>query len=166
MTMLISTVANRWIVVLLGFAASAGCSSLPTPRSTTPVLDEDYIYTNEDVPSEGKFKLTLIARSKREVCTTSATWPSDAGRMRDASQNTFLQIGERRFAYRHYDMDVCPARACGSPIKNGMRLESSLFYQDFGIPRELYSAPKQLVHEVKPFWCDSVDWIDRKRTRD
>lgn len=128
-----------------------------------PVVESDYVYTTADVPSEGKFRLTLIARSKRELCTTSATWPTDVGMMRDASQNTFLQVGERRFAYRHYDMDVCPARACGLPVRRGMQLESSLFYTDFDLPRELYNAPKKLVHEVKPFWCDSMDWADRRR---
>lgn len=145
----------------------AGCSSGPAANNDVvePLIGRDYAFTALDVPTERRFKLILEAKSRRQICTGNSRWPTTAGYMEGASNRTFVIVGDRRYAYKDVDMDVCPSRVCGNPMDKGMRLESSLFYKDFSLPEALYGLPKSLSYSPRPFWCDTAHWIDGPRKR-
>lgn len=139
-----------------------GCSAQHTMMSdeSEPLIDRDYAFFVEDIPAEQRFKLILEARSSRLICTSNRRWPTEAGRMENASDKVFVVVDNRKFAYKDFDMDVCPFKACGNPMNTGMRVEASLFYRDFDLPKNLYDAPKVLLYDPQPFWCDNARWID------
>ncbi|WP_153067195.1 hypothetical protein [Steroidobacter cummioxidans] len=138
------------------------CSGPPTTGDgdAGPVAERDYTFTAVDVPSERRFKLVLESKSRRQICTGASEWPNAAGFMENASMRASVIAGQEKFRYQDFSMDVCPWKSCGNPMKQGARLESSLFYKHFALPERLYEAPKELVFRARPFWCDTGRWLD------
>jgi hypothetical protein len=153
------------LVIAIVTLVVGGCSGNLATRSneSEPIVERDYAFSVSDIPAERRFKLTLEAKSRRLICTGKTRWPTGAGYMENASNKVSVIVGDRKYAYRDFEMDVCPFKACGNPVSNGMRLESSLFYRDFDLPEALYDAPKKLSYDLRPFWCDTAHWIDTPR---
>ena len=146
------------LIVCMAFGGCAGRASMA--EQTNPIPGKDYLFSYVDLPQEGRFKLTLVSKSSRDLCTGKSRWPTEAGYMENASGTTFVVLGEKRYSYKNFDMDVCPYRACGNPMTRGMRLESSLLYRDFDLPQSSYGLSKELGYDPRPFWCDEGRWID------
>lgn len=136
-----------------------GCSSTKLPTSQdSPVSGRDYELSIEDIPAERRVAVAIQAKSDRELCVGPRDWPTSIGRME--SKDATIVIGSRLFSYTGFDMDLCPFKACGHPIRNGMTLSATLKYDDFGIPVELSFGEKEIQYSPKPYWCEDAHWID------
>jgi hypothetical protein len=150
------------LVCLVGLnSAFSGCYRAVEKENPEPVSGKDYEFSAVDLPGEERFELTLVSMSKRELCIGNSSWPTEAGFLDNASINTAILLEGRRYPYKDFDMEACPLKACANPMKNGTRLESSLFYKDFGLPKSLYKSPKELSYSPRPIWCDTGHWIDQ-----
>jgi len=78
------------------------------------------------------------------------------------STDAEIVVGARHFAYKGFDMDICPFKACGHPMRDGMSLSSVLKYSDFGVPDELAFNAKELHYSPEPYWCSDATWIDQR----
>jgi hypothetical protein len=154
-----SVIKCAWLLALL--IALSGCFyGGRTEATSAPVAARDYLFQFADLPAERRFRLTLVALSKRKVCTGASHWPTAAGVVDNASTRVAIAVGERRIQYKDFDIEECFFRACGNPISKGQRLEAYLSYEDFELPVALYTQPKRLVFDPEPFWCDLGHWID------
>jgi hypothetical protein len=156
------TLSHTLACLLASIVTCGGCAEKGAVKEeSSPVNGKDYSYSAVDLPMEQRFKLTLVSTSRRELCITSDSWPTEAGNLDNASQNTFIAVGGRQYSYKNVDIEACPFKACGNPLSYGMHLESRLFYKDFALPSFLFSSPKELLYRPRPFWCDESHWIDR-----
>jgi hypothetical protein len=151
-----------FICIAMMNSALVGCSDAPSAKGPPgPIEGKDYQFSFVDIPMEERIKLTLVSLSSRELCIGNTSWPTENGFMENPSQRTAILVDGTRFPYKDFDMEACQFKACGNPIKNGMQLNSSLFYSYFGLPQRLYKSPKELTYSPQPIWCDMAHWIDR-----
>ncbi|RYY02165.1 MAG: hypothetical protein EOO53_14110 [Gammaproteobacteria bacterium] len=129
-------------------------------RSATPEASRDYIFSSVDAPQAEKFIVNVSSISESAMCMTNSTWPSINGIIDGASRKVFIIVNDRKYPFKDHEMGYCPFKECAIRIKKAEKIEASLSYKDFDFPEELYSDPKRLIFDPKPFWCDQGKWLN------
>lgn len=120
----------------------------PTPRR-----DVDYSISWADVPANRNFDVRLESLSGREICTGPGRWPTATGYIGGSGLEITVRVYGKLFKYRDSNMEMCLFRECENPMSRGTVLKSTLTYEGFELPEELWSAPKELEFDPEPFWC-------------
>lgn len=140
---------------LVAFALLVGCSNSGTIASQSmPTSGVDYVTRWEDDPAQRVFHVQLEALSDKAICTGPGRWPSGSGHVGGAGLKVTAIVDGQTFTYPDTDMEACIYRKCENPIRRGMKLESILTYEGFGIPDALRNAAKDLRFDPSPYWCD------------
>jgi hypothetical protein len=137
-------------------ALPMGCRSVDT--RTGPMLSFDYDYTYVDVPEEKRLKLTLASKSSRKICVGHSEWPTHGWMEPEYGEHygVYLIVAGQIYSWNHPSRFVgeCLEESCYHPLKRGEIAEGFLNYEDFGLPQESFSQPKELKFKPFPFWCE------------
>ena len=137
------------ILALVPFALFAvGCASNWKPVPT------EYVF--KDWPSEHRIEVLFTNDTDSRVCLLPEHWPNQAGKINQASEYVFLIVDGNRFPIEDFNTGYCPG-GCSLVVRPGETVSSSVAYDDFRLPADLWHAPKQLELPVVAYSCPYED---------
>lgn len=105
-------------------------------------------------------EVEIKSLSERIICMTNSDWPTDEGFIDSASERVFIEIAEKMYPFKNYNMGVCPHKECAISLGPGESLSAELDYRNFYLPPDMYSKEKSVVFQPVPFWCDDGRWLE------
>ena len=123
---------------------ATGCASQPT------LVRVDF--EMRDKPADRQIEVVYQNAQKNPMCLLPEHWPNVAGKINQASDLVFLVVEGRRFPIENFNTGYCP-KGCSTRVKPGEQQSARIAYADFGLPQELYGAPKRLEFAPMAYAC-------------
>ena len=89
--------------------------------------------------------------TNKAVCLNSNSWPSLYGIVDRPADSVLLHVGDQVFRIDQSNPGYCAG--CATEVEPGQTIVGSFPYSRFQLPKELYTARKELAMEVTPIKC-------------
>jgi hypothetical protein len=117
-----------------------------TPKQRAPINYE----LVDDIANES-LMLYFTNTTNKAVCLNSNSWPSLHGVVDRGSESVLLHVGDRVFRIDQSNPGYCAG--CATEVEPGQTIVGSFPYSRFQLPKEMYTARKELAMEVTPTKC-------------
>ncbi len=114
------------------------------------LVPADYVF--KDWPSQGRVEVLFTNDTYGSLCLLPEHWPNQAGKINHASEDVFLLVAGERFPIEDFNTGYCPD-GCALAVRPGETVSSSISYNDFRLPPDLWNEPKRLELPVVVYTC-------------
>lgn len=136
---------KEWPTVLVLFLVAA-CATVSKEKAFP--ID----VSSEDNPPSESIRVSYDNNTSKTVCLTPENWPNSAGKINQASNIVWLEIGKGRFPLKDFNTGSC--HGCVERVGPGRRISASIPYSEFDLPANLTKASKILHFQPTAFYCD------------
>jgi hypothetical protein len=136
--------SKRWLTVLALFLVAA-CAT--AAKDTVFAI----VVSSEDDSSSESIRVSYSNTNAKMVCLTPENWPNSAGKINQASDIVWLEIGKERYPLKNFNTGSCSN--CVVRVIPGQIISASIPYSEFDLPASLTKASKVLHFQPTAFYC-------------
>jgi hypothetical protein len=136
---------SKGYITILALFLVAACATVP--KDTVFAID----VSSEDDPSSESIRVSYNNTTAKTVCLTPENWPNSAGKINQASDIVWLEIGKERYPLKDFNTGSCSS--CVERVGPDRRISASIPYSEFDLPANLTKASKVLHFQPTAFYC-------------
>jgi len=139
------------LLILLGGA----CAKISPPPPVYAEVPRDYKITVNSDDNAKRFEITLLSKSKYDICISVDDWPNNLGELAGGPGRAVLELDDRSLTPNDTNFGLCIGKRCTVRIKSHDKIRGFINYKEFGYSADVASSSKKsLAYFVKPYKCD------------